>query len=101
MQKSFFRSFFLRIQTCEDHFPLFESPFLLFIFMSNLFSFGEQKLKLVENRHVYEDEVGNASRTNRPPSQNQPICTIKKCINLLYAKKNYTMSSNSEPSSDQ
>lgn len=53
-----------------------------------MFSFDEQKLRIVENWHVYEGEVGEASGTNRSTSQNQPICIVKKRINLLNANQN-------------
>lgn len=50
-----------------------------------LFFFGDhqQKFRLVENWHVYEGEVGGTYGTNRSSSSKQPICNVKKQINIL------------------
>lgn len=53
-----------------------------------MFFFDEQNLRLVENWHVYEGEVGDTSRTKRPSSSKQPICSVKKHINILHANHN-------------
>ncbi|KAL6348950.1 hypothetical protein AAG906_033606 [Vitis piasezkii] len=47
-----------------------------------------KNLRLVENWHVYEGEVGDTSRTKRPSSSKQPICSVKKHINILHANHN-------------